>query len=92
MTHSELWNGIVNLAAKMNMSCSRLALAAGLDATTFNKSKRFNRDGTPRWPSTYCLARMMDAAGLRLSEFASLMPNDTPNEYVRPKPNARTHH
>ena len=78
MTHSELWSGIMNLARHMNMSCSGLARAAGLDATTFNKSKRINKYGQARWPSTYSLACVLDAAGIDLAHFAQFMPHDSP--------------
>jgi phage repressor protein C with HTH and peptisase S24 domain len=85
MTHKELWDGIMNLANKMNVTCSGLARMAGLDSTTFNKSKRTNHNGTLRWPSTYSLARVLDAAGIGLAEFAHLMPHDTPNKWPKNK-------
>ena len=85
MTHQELWDGITNLAAEMNLTCSGLARAAGLDSTTFNKSKRVNHNGTLRWPSTYSLARVLEAAGIGLMEFARYLPNDTPNNWCRHK-------
>lgn len=75
MTHAELWYGIVNLAKSKNMSCSGLARFAGLDATTFNKSKRFSKYGQPRWPSTYSLAKVLNATGITMSEFIKYMPN-----------------
>ena len=75
MTHEELWDAIVKLAARNNMSCSGLAKFAGLDATTFNKSKRFSKYGQPRWPSTYSLAKVLNATGITISDFVSLMPN-----------------
>ena len=75
MTHEELWLAIVKLAESRNMSCSGLARFAGLDATTFNKSKRFSKYGQPSWPSTYSLAKVLNATGLTMSDFVSLMPN-----------------
>ena len=81
MTHQELWDGIINLANEMNLTCSGLARAAGLDSTTFNKSKRKNRNGTLRWPSTYSLARVLDTAGISLMEFCRFLPHDTPNKW-----------
>lgn len=77
MTHEEIWNGIVNLAKQMNLTCSGLARAAGLDSTIFNKSKRINRNGMPRWPSTYSLARVLSVAKIDLATFANLMKKDT---------------
>lgn len=85
MTHQELWDGITNLATEMNLTCSGLARAAGLDSTTFNKSKRINRNGTPRWPSMYSFARILDATGITLAEFAHYLPTDTPNNWHRHK-------
>ena len=85
MTNSELWAGIINVAKSRHLTCSGLARAAGLDSTTFNKSKRINRDGTPRWPSTYSLARVLDALEIDLAEFASFMPHDSPNHNLRRK-------
>jgi len=74
MTHDDLWRAIVKLAASRNMSCSGLAKFAGLDATTFNKSKRFSKYGQPRWPSTYSLAKVLNATGITMSEFVQFMP------------------
>ncbi|MBO4480735.1 MAG: helix-turn-helix transcriptional regulator [Alphaproteobacteria bacterium] len=76
MTHEEIWNGIVNLAKRLNLTCSGLARMAGLDPTVFNKSKRINRNGVPRWPSTYSLARVLNVAKIDLAEFANLMKQD----------------
>ena len=53
---------------------SGLAKSAGLDATSFNPSKRFS-PGTPprpRWPSTESLTRILQATGVSLGDFASL--------------------
>jgi len=70
MTNDQLWEAIINLAKWLNLSCSGLAKFAGLDATTFNKSKRINRFGEKRWPATYTLAKVLNAAHLSLAEFA----------------------
>ena len=52
------------------MTPSGLAKRARLDPTTFNKSKRVTRDGKPRWPSTETLAKILQATGTTLAEFA----------------------
>lgn len=83
MTHDELWRAIVNLAEQKHMSCSGLAKFAGLDATTFNKSKRFSKYGQPRWPSTYSIAKVLNATGITMSEFVKLMPTHMPPTDVR---------
>jgi phage repressor protein C with HTH and peptisase S24 domain len=50
-----------------------LARAAGLDPTTFNKSKRQGPDGKPRWPSTESISRALSAAEASWDEFAALL-------------------
>jgi len=55
------------------MSPSGLARAAGLDATTFNKSKRKSPEGKLRWPNTDSLARILEATGESLNGFVSLI-------------------
>jgi phage repressor protein C with HTH and peptisase S24 domain len=55
------------------LSASGLAKRAGLDATTFNPSKRCMPDGRPRWPSTESLAKVLDATGASLEAFSSLV-------------------
>src|SRR5690606_18980330 len=56
LTHSRIWTAIDSLAQSNGLSASGLAKRAGLDPTTFNKSKRVAPDGRPRWPSTESLA------------------------------------
>ena len=51
------------------MSPSALAKRAGLDATTFNKSKRITREGKLRWPSTESVAKILDATGSTVADF-----------------------
>ena len=77
MTHNELWSGICNLAKEFNVSCSGLARSAGLDPTVFNISKRFTKNGQTRWLSMYTLSRVLDATGITLAEFATMLPSDT---------------
>jgi phage repressor protein C with HTH and peptisase S24 domain len=73
MQHSQIWRAIDALAAQRGLSASGLARAAGLDPTTFNKSKREAPDGRPRWPSTESLARALAAAETSWDEFAALL-------------------
>ena len=73
MQHSQIWRAIDALAARRGLSPSGLARAAGLDATTFNKSKREAPDGRPRWPSTESLARALAAAETSWDDFAALV-------------------
>jgi phage repressor protein C with HTH and peptisase S24 domain len=73
MQHGQIWRAIDALAARKGMTASGLARAAGLDPTTFNKSKRQAPDGKPRWPSTESVARALAAAETGWDEFAALL-------------------
>src|SRR5262245_52194037 len=73
MQHGQIWRAIDALAERRGLSASGLARAAGLDPTTFNKSKRQSADGKPRWPSTESVARALAAAEANWYEFAALM-------------------
>ena len=46
---------------------------AGLDATSFNKSKRVTGEGRPRWPSTESIAKALKATGTGLSDFMAMV-------------------
>ncbi len=72
-THENIWYAIDRLAASFGYSSSGLAKQAGLDPTSFNKSKRFSSDGKPRWPSTESISRVLVATGAQMSDFLSLM-------------------
>jgi phage repressor protein C with HTH and peptisase S24 domain len=73
MQHGDIWRAIDALAQRRGLSVSGLARAAGLDPTTFNKSKRQAPDGKPRWPSTESLSRALAAAETGWDEFAALL-------------------
>jgi len=74
LSHSHLWAAIDGLARREGMSPSGLARRAGLDATSFNPSKRFGpgEAARPRWPSTESLTRILQVTGTSLGEFATL--------------------
>ena len=74
LSHGQIWKAIDGLARREGISVSALARRAGLDATSFNPSKRFGPGGPPRprWPSTESLTRILQATDLSLGEFASL--------------------
>lgn len=61
--HADIWAAIDALARENDLSASALARRAGLDPTTFNKSKRITREGKPRWPSTESVAKVLDSVG-----------------------------
>lgn len=73
MQHGQIWRAIDQVAERRGLTASGLARAAGLDATTFNKSKRQAPDGKPRWPSTESVARALAAAETSWDEFAALL-------------------
>src|SRR6202789_2290169 len=73
MKHEDVWRAIDTLAAEKGLSASGLAKRSGLDATTFNPSKRRMPDGRNRWPSTESLAKVLDATGASLESFTALV-------------------
>jgi phage repressor protein C with HTH and peptisase S24 domain len=73
MKHEDVWRAIDTLAAENGWSASGLAKRSGLDATTFNPSKRRMPDGRARWPSTESVAKVLDATGASLESFTSLV-------------------
>ena len=72
ITHGQIWAALDGLAARRGVSTSGLALLAGLDATSFNRSKRLSGDDPPRprWPSTESLAKVLEATGVSFADFA----------------------
>lgn len=72
LTHAQVWNALDRLAARAGLSVSGLARRAGLDPTTFNKSKRITPDGRERWPSTESIAKALGATGSSLASFVQL--------------------
>ncbi len=76
LRHSDIWRALDRLAETHGTSPSGLARRAGLDPTTFNKSKRLTADGKLRWPSTESVSKVLNATGASLSEFLSLMGED----------------
>jgi len=77
LSHSDIWSAIDRLARRHGLSPSGLARKAGLDPTTFNKSKRFAGDGRPRWPSTESIAKILGATGARFDDFTALLERAT---------------
>ena len=81
LSHSHIWSAIEALASRNNLSPSGLARLAGLDPTSFNKSKRQAADGRLRWPSTESLAKIMQATGTSFDEFAQLVGDHEDGQY-----------
>lgn len=76
-SHEQIWKAIDKLAADHGYSTSGLAKVAGLDPTSFNKSKRYNSDGKPRWPSTESISKIMVVTGITASEFLEQVSKDS---------------
>lgn len=72
-SHRQIWNAIDALAAHHSLSPSGLAKLAGLDPTTFNKSKRLAADGRQRWPNTESLSKVLQATNTAIEDFTGLM-------------------
>lgn len=55
------------------MTPSGLARKAGLDPTSFNKSKRVTGEGRLRWPSTESISKTLRATKTSLADFMNLV-------------------
>lgn len=73
LKHADIWRAIDRLAAQSGLSASGLARRAGLDPTTFNKSKRTTSDGKLRWPSTESISKILEATSASFGEFVALV-------------------
>jgi phage repressor protein C with HTH and peptisase S24 domain len=73
LTHAEVWSAIDQLAARAGLSASGLARRAGLDPTTFNKSKRMTAQGRARWPSTESISKALAATATPIDVFVDLI-------------------
>jgi phage repressor protein C with HTH and peptisase S24 domain len=73
LTHAQVWSAIDRLAERASLSASGLARRAGLDPTTFNKSKRITPQGRARWPSTESIAKALEATGTPVDIFVGLI-------------------
>jgi len=76
LTHTQVWSAIDRLAARAGLSASGLARRAGLDPTTFNKSKRITASGRARWPSTESISKALAATGTGIEAFVGLIQGD----------------
>ena len=76
LTHAQVWSAIDRLAARAGLSASGLARRAGLDPTTFNKSKRITASGRARWPSTESISKALVATGTSIDVFVGLIQGD----------------
>ena len=73
LTHEQIWAALDRLAERAGLSASGLARRAGLDPTTFNRSKRVTADGRERWPSTESLAKALAATNSSIEVLVHLL-------------------
>ncbi len=72
LEHQNIWRAIDHLAHEAGFSPSGLAKQAGLDPTSFNKSKRHSPDGKPRWPSTESISKILAVTGMSAADFFAI--------------------
>jgi phage repressor protein C with HTH and peptisase S24 domain len=72
-SHEKIWDAIDQLARHNDLTASGLARKAGLDPTSFNKSKRNSADGRLRWPSTESIHKILEATGSTIEDFMSFL-------------------
>ncbi len=73
LTHDQIWTALDRLAGRAGITTSALAKRAGLDPTTFNKSKRITTEGRDRWPSTESVAKSLAATNTSIDTFVQLI-------------------
>ena len=78
LSHDRIWAAIDELAERHGLTASGLARRAGLDPTSFNKSKRRGADGRDRWPSTESLSKVLQATGASVEDLLALVGNRSP--------------
>jgi phage repressor protein C with HTH and peptisase S24 domain len=77
LSHDKIWAAIDRLAESHQLTTSGLARRAGLDPTSFNKSKRTGPDGRMRWPSTESISKVLEATGTGIDQFMGLIQPET---------------
>lgn len=79
---SHIWSAIDRYVAH-DPTVSAPAHRAGLDPTTFNRSKHFAAEGRPRWPSTGRIARILPAPQTDIERFIALDRQEGPRRPCR---------
>ena len=76
MKYDQIWEAVDKLAEVNGLSPSGLAKKAGLDATTFNKSKRVRQNGKKRWPSLESINKIIAACNISFDDFYHLIDDE----------------
>lgn len=85
LSHERIWAAIDALAERNGMTASGLARKAGLDPTSFNRSKRTSPEGRDRWPSTESISKILRATGASVEDFLRLLePSVAPRRAMVP--------
>ncbi|WP_354688079.1 helix-turn-helix transcriptional regulator [Candidatus Liberibacter africanus] len=71
-SHEKIWEAIDRMAKRHHLTPSGLARKAGLDPTSFNKSKRLSLGGRSRWPSTESIFKILEATNETIFQFLDL--------------------
>jgi phage repressor protein C with HTH and peptisase S24 domain len=86
LRHSDIWRALDKLASEQGLTPSGLARRAGLDPTTFNRSKRVTRDGKLRWPSTESVSKVLEVTKCSLGHLVTLIDEPAPGAQSRVLP------
>ena len=73
MNYNEIWEAVDKLAKINGLTPSGLARKAGLDPTTFNKSKRIRPDGKKRWPSLDSINKITSVCHMSFEDFYHIL-------------------
>ncbi len=84
-THSQIWKALDTIAERNGLSVSGLAKKAGLDPTSFNKSKRVTGGRRARWPSTESVSKVLDSTATSVEELAALLIGIDPDSAMKSK-------
>ncbi|MDR1694569.1 MAG: hypothetical protein LBR70_05220 [Lactobacillaceae bacterium] len=81
MKYEQVWEAVDKLAKINGLTPSGLAKKAGLDATTFNKSKRIRTDGKKRFPSLESINKIIAACNMSFDNFCKLAEVEINDDY-----------
>jgi hypothetical protein len=70
--HAAVWAAIEEIAARREISMSRLAIQSGHDKTAFNPSKR-SKAGGLRFPTMETIARVLALHQLTYEQFGTMV-------------------